>query len=110
MTACTASFSISIPPSADNRAPVATTTIAPASESGGALQRGLLERLAARISAGSDEVLPFADNRAAATALASRFARGRRIGLALSDRNTLIEPLRAESGERRELTWTARPS
>lgn len=110
MTACTASFSISIPPSSDNRAPVATTTIAPAPDSGGVLRRGLVERLAARISTGSDEVLPFVDASDAATALARRFARGRRIGLALSDRNTLIEPLRAESGERRELAWTTRPS
>jgi len=110
MTACTASFSISIPPSAEGRTPSSPTTNTPASESGGALRRGLVERLAARISAGSDEVLPFADERAATAALARRFARGRRIGLALGERNTLIGSLRSESGERRVLNWTERPS
>ncbi|MCE2883955.1 MAG: hypothetical protein LW806_03510 [Planctomycetaceae bacterium] len=110
MTACTASFSISIPPSSDGRTPPVPTTVTPPPEAGGALRRGLVERLAARISAGSDEVLPFADERAATAALARRFARGRRIGLALGERNTLIDSLRAESGERRELAWAARPS
>ena len=110
MTACTASFSISILPSAEGRTPSSPTTDTPASESGGALQRGLLERLAARISAGSDEVLPFAAAGDAAAVLARRFARGRRIGLALGERNTLLDPLRSESGERRVLNWTERPT
>jgi hypothetical protein len=84
MTACTANFRISIPATAASIAPIARTD-----EVRAARPDRLVTRLAARISAALDEIAPFATNDLAEKALVDRFARNRRIGLALAADSTL---------------------
>jgi hypothetical protein len=89
MTACNITFSYSIeaPLTAepnDTAAPLVTSADP---------QRPLLERLAARISSGTDEVVPFTTVESAARAIARTFLCGRRVGLAC----TQTSPLARES-------------
>jgi hypothetical protein len=90
MTACNITFSYSI------EAPLTAQpndTVAPLVASADP-QRPLLERLAARISSGTDEIAPFATVSSAARAIALTFLLGRRVGLAATQNSPLSQEAR----------------
>jgi hypothetical protein len=98
MTACTASFSITVPApatspsraSSDGRCAEPTNGIAATARDIEAIRDArLVTRLAARISASLDEIAPYASIEAAEEALVARGAAGRRVGLALGEGSTL---------------------
>ncbi|MDI9404238.1 MAG: hypothetical protein QM516_10230 [Limnohabitans sp.] len=80
MTACNASFSYIVEPQRTSQVNDRPTPCVGESN----LIRPWIERLAARISSGLDEVVPFTTPEAAVRAISSRFLRGRRIGRAIT--------------------------
>ncbi|MFM1866863.1 MAG: hypothetical protein RL591_271, partial [Planctomycetota bacterium] len=103
MTACNITFSYSI------EAPLPAQpndTAAPLVASADP-QRPLLERLAARISSGTDEIAPFATVSSAARAIALTFLLGRRVGLAATQNSPLSQEARLCARSTRTLDVTS---
>ena len=97
MTACTTSFSYIVDPQTVRL----TTDNAGSRGPSNALLRSLLERFAARISSGTDEIAPFTTVERAAAAVASTYASGRRIGLATTETSLLASCVAAAASSTR---------
>jgi hypothetical protein len=102
MTACNITFSYSVEPSLP---PQSCDVIAPLVSSVDP-QRPLLERLAARISSGTDEIAPFTTVESATRAIALTFLRGRRVGLAATQNSPLSREARLCARSTRTLDVT----
>ena len=102
MTACNITFSYSVEPSLP---PLSCDVVAPLVSSVDP-QRPLLERLAARISSGTDEIAPFTTVESAARAIALTFLRGRRVGLAATQNSPLSREARLCARSTRTLDVT----
>ena len=97
MTACTTSFSYIVDPQTVRL----TTDNAGSRGPSNALLRSLLERFAARISSGTDEIAPFTTVERAAATVASTYASGRRIGLATTETSLLASCVAAAASSTR---------
>ena len=102
MTACNMTFSYSVEPSL---LPQSCDVVAPLVSSVDP-RRPLLERLAARISSGTDEITPFTTVESAARAIALTFLRGRRVGLAATQNSPLSRETRLCARSTRTLDVT----
>lgn len=90
MTACNITFSYSIEAQLTAQPNDTVTPLVSSADP----QRPLLERLAARISSGTDEIVPWTTVESAARAIARTFLCGRRVGLAATQTSPLARASR----------------